>query len=246
MQLVRVVLFAVFFLGITQIFAEKDSPKTCLLYIRHGEVPGNDPNPSTYIYTGSGTDSSLTEKGRRQAEKCAKTILNLQKSGVFGNITAVYASDLQRAKETAEPIAKKLGLEVQIRSNLREINWGCADGQLVQKMTEEWGSLEQQIKQRYSDRKIRWNYLPVFKGAETYNALLNRTLEEFKKIAEFHKEETVLIIGHGRVLKTLIADALNSEEKIPYPPNCGIVKFNYSPNEGLCLVKVLEESDLNW
>lgn len=212
-----------------------------MLYIRHGEVPGNDPDPSVYIYTGSGTDSSLTEKGKEQAEKCAKTILDLQKSGFLGKISAVYASNLKRAQETAEPIAKALELDVQLRPNLREISWGCADGQLVQKMTEEWGNLEQEVKQRYSDRRMRWDYLPVFQGAETYNALLHRTLEEFEQIAESHRGETVLIIGHGRVLKTLISEALNSEEKIPYPPNCGIVEFDYSPNEGLRLVKVLED-----
>lgn len=226
-------------IGITPIFSGEDSSKTHFYYIRHGEVPGNDPNPATYIYTGSGTDDSLTEKGKMQAENCAKTIANLQKNGVMGKIAAIYASDLKRAKETALPIAHELGLETRLRPNLREINWGCADGQLVQKMTQEWGLIEQQIKQRYSKRTVRWDHLPVFKGAETYNALLNRTQDELKGIAEIHQGETVLIIGHGRVLKTLIAEASNSEENIPYPANCGIAEFTYSPNEGLCFIKVL-------
>ena len=240
----KFILYAVFILsiGVTPIFAQENFAKTRILYIRHGEVPGNDPHPSTYIYTGSGTDDSLTEKGKAQAENCAKTIAGLQKNGVLGEVAAIYSSDLKRAVETAVPIAKELGLDLQLRKNLREIHWGCADGQLVQKMTKEWSAAEQRVKELYPIRQIRWDYLPVFEGAETYNALLNRTLDELKTVAEAHQGETVLVIGHGRVLKTLIAEARDSEEKIPYPANCGIAEFTYSPAEGLCFIKVFEET----
>jgi broad specificity phosphatase PhoE len=228
--------------GMSQAFAEEDLLKTRFLYVRHGEVPGNDPNPATYIYTGCGTDASLTERGRAQAEKCAMTVAKLQQSGEFGKITAIYASTLQRAIQTAEPIARDLGFYIQLRHDLREISWGYADGELVQKMTEEHKALEEQVKHQYPERKIRWDHLPVFEGAETYNALLRRTLTELKNIAELHRGETVLIIGHGRVLKTLIAEAKDSEEKIPYPANCGIAEFSYSPDEGLRFIKVLENT----
>lgn len=226
-------------LGISLGFSEANSAQTRFLYIRHGEVLGNDPHPSVYIYTGSGTNGSLTEKGRSQAEECARRIGILQKERSFGNIAAIYSSDLKRAVETAEPIAQSLGLRVQLCAQLREIDWGCADGQLVQKMTDEYGELEDQIRELYPERKSRWDHLPVFPGAETYNALLNRTRNELKRIAELHRGETVLIIGHGRVLKTLIADARNSEEKIPYPANCGIAEFTYTPEEDIRFVQVL-------
>ena len=243
MRLIRFILCGISLLciGICQAFAEENFSKTRFLYIRHGEVPGNDPNPATYIYTGSGTDASLTEKGKIQAQNCAKRIANLQKREEV-KVTAIYASDLKRAAETAAPIGKELGLEVLLRQGLREINWGCADGQLVQKMSEEWGAQEEQIKLQYSERKIRWDYLPVFEGAETYNALLRRTVAELEAIASSHPGETVIVIGHGRALKTLIANARDSEEKIPYPANCGIAEFTYSPDEGFCFIKVLEES----
>ena len=186
-------------------FGNAFSQETRILYIRHGEVPGNDPNPATYIYTGSRTDDSLTEKGRAQAAACAMRIADLK-------ITAVYASTLKRAMETAELIAQKLGLEVQLRQNLREIDWGCADGQLVQRVTEKYKAIESQIALQYPERKERWDHLPVFEGAETYNVLLKRTMEELAAIAELHKGETIVVVGHGRVLKTLIADLRDSEE----------------------------------
>jgi broad specificity phosphatase PhoE len=107
-------------------------------------------------------------------------------------------------------------------------------------MTKEYKPIEQQIRQKYPARKIRWDYLPVFEGAETYNTLLNRTLEELKNIAAVHPGETVVIVGHGRVLKTVIAEAIDSEENIPYPANCGIAELTYTPLEGLRFIRVLE------
>lgn len=209
--------------------------ETRFLYVRHGEVPGNNPHPDAYLYTGCQTDESLTENGRLQAKTCATRLAKL------GKINALYSSDLKRAIETATPIGEKLGLTIQIRHELREIDWGRADGQLVQKMSEQYGALEDEMKHKYPDRKIRWDYLPVFEGAETYNELLNRSLQELKAIAAHHPDETVLIIGHGRVLKTLIADSMGREDKIPYPPNCGIAEFIYSEDKSLQFVKIVEE-----
>ncbi len=224
-------------------FTEESSLKTRLFYIRHGEVPGNIPGPFTYIYTGCHTDESLTEKGKGQAEKCAKTISDLQTREILGEIGGIYASDLTRAIETAEPIAKELGLVVELRQNLREIYWGCAEGQLVQKMTDEWKAVESQVKQQYPERRMRWDHLPVFLNAETYNALLERSVKELEAIARQHEGKSVLIIGHGRVLKTLIADAMDSEDNIPYPKNCGIAEFTYSADEGLRFVKVFSDQE---
>jgi len=224
------------------VLAEKSPAQTQFLYVRHGEVPGNDASdPSTYSYTGSGTDASLTKKGVDQASQCAVTISHLQEQRRIGKVVAIYASDLKRARETAKPIAQELGLDVHLRHNLREISWGCVDGQLVQKITREWEEVEERVRESYPDRKVRWNYLPVFESAETYNALLNRTLEELKTIAEAHEAGTILIIGHGRVLKTLIAEAKDTEENIPYPANCGIAEFTYSSEDGLQFIKVFEK-----
>ncbi len=215
---------------------------TSILYIRHGEVPGNDPKPETYVYTGSATDESLTDKGKLQAKACADRISRLQESGRLGEISAIYASDLKRAQETAEPIGQELGLEVQLSENLREIYWGRADGQLVHEMAKEYKAIENQVKARYPERRVQWDYLPVFENAETYNALLKRSADELQRIGNEHPGETVVVVGHGRVLKTLIAESLDSEEGIPYPANCGIARFSYSPEEGIRFIEVIAES----
>jgi probable phosphoglycerate mutase len=127
------------------------SDTTTILYIRHGEVPGNNPNSSDYSYTGCKVDPSLTEKGRLQAQTCAKKLVELQEQGKVGKITAIYASTLKRAQETAQESAQSLGLEVQARHDLREIDWGYANGKRVQEMQEQYGDLEKQVKQQYPD-----------------------------------------------------------------------------------------------
>lgn len=211
-----------------------------ILYVRHGQVPGNNPHPDAYIYTGCNTNESLTEKGKTQALLCALQLEKLQKTGKIDPITAIYSSDLKRAQETASPIAERLKLNIELRENLREIDWGSADGRLVSEMNVQWKSREKQIIEQYPDKKERWDHLPVFEGAETYNALLKRTLIEFDRLEALHKDQTILIVGHGRVLKTLIAEASKSDTKIPYPSNCEIAEFRYSTNKKIDFIQVYQ------
>jgi len=173
-----------------------------------------------------------------QAAVCAEKIIRLQKEGVLGQISAVYASPLKRALETAAPIASLLRLDIQQRQDLREIDWGNADGELVHKMNEKYSELEEQVIEEFPERKKRWDYLPVFAGAETYNFLLQRTFKELRMIADLHQEQTVVIIGHGRVLKTLLMDVLDSE-MVPAVYNCCIAEFTYSVTDGLRFIKIL-------
>jgi broad specificity phosphatase PhoE len=213
---------------------------TTILYIRHGEVPGNNPHSPEYSYTGCKTDSSLTEKGRMQAKSVAEKLVQLQDEGKIGKISAVYCSTLKRARETAQETASRLGLDIQERYELREIDWGSANGKRVQEMTEQWEEVEKQIKKQYPDRKSRWDHFPVFPGAEKLNELLQRTTSELQHIAEAHPGKTVVVVGHGRVLKTLIrASDLEGKSKIAYPSNGGITEFHHSAEKGVHFVQIL-------
>lgn len=213
---------------------------TTILYIRHGEVPGNNPSPETYIYTGCNTDEDLTEKGKTQAQECANKILQMQKEGKLGPISAIYSSPAKRAQETAAPISDVLGLEVKVEAELREIYWGAAEGMRVDEMAAKYGDEEKRMKELYADRKERWDHLPVFEDAETYNQVLKRSTDALNDIAKVHRGETVVVVGHGRDLKTLIADSKDSEDKIPYPVNCGIAEFTIGIDGKVHFVQVKE------
>jgi broad specificity phosphatase PhoE len=212
---------------------------TTILYIRHGEVEGNNPASPDYSYTGCKGDPHLTEKGVSQAKAVAERLLQLQEEGKIGKIAAVYSSTLSRARNTAKESADRLGLEVQERHDLREIDWGFANSKRVQEMTEQFGELEKQIKEQYPNRKERWNHVPVFPGAETLNQLLERSTEELQKIGASHLGATVVVFGHGRVLKTLIrASDLEGKGKLPYPSNGSITEFKCSPENGVQFVRM--------
>src|SRR6266516_4611482 len=83
---------------------------TTLLLVRHGET---DWNAAGRLQ--GHTDRPLNDFGRAQAKKLAEQLAN-------DGITAIYASDLARARETAEIVAER------IDADLREKNWGTWEG----------------------------------------------------------------------------------------------------------------------
>src|SRR5436190_1312043 len=89
---------------------------TTLLLVRHGET---DWNAAGRLQ--GHTDRPLNEYGRRQAKELADRLAG-------EGADAIYASDLSRAKETAEIVGERLGLTVVIDADLREKNWGSWEG----------------------------------------------------------------------------------------------------------------------
>jgi broad specificity phosphatase PhoE len=86
--------------------------------VRHGEVEGNSGERRTFA---GWNDLALTPRGEQQARATAK---RLERE----NVRAVYASDLQRARRTAETIAQPHGLPVQTDAALREVHYGTWAG----------------------------------------------------------------------------------------------------------------------
>ncbi len=216
---------------------------TQIIYIRHAEVPGNDPKSPDYRYTGSRTDESLTEKGVEQAKACAVRIRYLCNQGWIGPIAAIYTSDAKRAMETGSVIAGALHRGIRPRLGLREIDWGEADGQLVAEMSKRHADDDEFVKAKVPDRKMLWDYLPVFKDAEKYNALLKRGRDELVALAKEHPGQTIIVVGHGRMCKTLIAAAAykRNDSNIPYPENCGLAEFAVSPQGKFSFERVIQE-----
>lgn len=94
-----------------------------LLLIRHGE---NDYSKTGRL-AGRLPGITLNERGRQQAEELAKALANAP-------LAAVYSSPLERAKETAEPIAKARGLKVIETPGLLEANMGEWQGKSVRRL----------------------------------------------------------------------------------------------------------------
>ncbi len=96
---------------------------TLLLLIRHGE---NDFSKRG-VLAGRRPGVHLNDKGRQQAQELARSLSGLP-------IRAIYSSPLERAVETAEPLATALGLPVQRASGLIESDVGAWEGKAVRRL----------------------------------------------------------------------------------------------------------------
>ena len=137
---------------------------------------------------GSWTDWDLTELGVKHAERIGA---NLARE-LAGKETALYTSDLKRARHTADLIAVRLGLVPLERSELRERNLGACCGKSVQWLRENMTGPERSIDDR------------LFPDAESRRDVWNRLKPFFDRMMA-ESRETVLIVSHGDLLSVFHA-----------------------------------------
>ena len=205
---------------------QNDANSKLFFLMRHGETPSN----AEKKIIGCEVDEDLTEKGVSQAASVAKKIADWQANKKI-NLEKIYSSTLKRAAHTANIISKKIELGVvDQRDNLREINWGDASGMTDQARLKKYGRVEEELMTKYEDLKELWEYLPAIENAEKYNALLKRVVEEMQAIFETDPNTDIALTCHGRLIRTLTAMCINSEDraKVPYAGNCDVAVFRYT------------------
>jgi broad specificity phosphatase PhoE len=143
------------------------------------------------------SDSPLNEEGRRQLARTAMRLAGEE-------IHAVYASDLRRAIESAEPIARAHGLTVRTDARLREQNLGDWEGDI-------WFDLPKLHGQAALDSFMGdLDYGPP--GGETKREVLERFRAAVHEIGARHEGETICIVTHGGPLMVFTYDAM----RIPF------------------------------
>ena len=153
-----------------------------LILTRHGQTNWN----KTGKLAGSSDISRLTKEGKKQAEKLAQKLNDLQ-------IDYIYSSNLKRAKQTAAIIAKKLEREIIVASEFNERSWGVFEGK-------NWDKNKESLIELYE--KGRPDFRPE-KG-ESYNQFLKRIKNRLDEIIKVHEGQTVLLVSHGGVLRGLV------------------------------------------
>jgi len=128
---------------------------------------------------GSWTDWALTESGKEQAEKIGARL----SAEIKDRSWKIYASDLIRTRQTAEPLARYLGEPVEYRAELREINSGAAVGKSGQWMRENSAPVH-----TIDDRP--------FPDAESCRDVWNR-LSAFCEAITRSADEHIVIVSHG-------------------------------------------------
>ncbi len=149
---------------------------TILYLIRHGETPWNVEGR----YQGQ-LDPPLTKKGQQQAAATATKLAGL-------NFKAIYSSDLARAYQTAQALAAKTGLPVQLDRRLREIHQGDWQGVLIGDIRAGW---PQEIGGWEADP---WQHQPP--GGETLSQLQDRILAVIDDIVSRYHQGQVAVFTH--------------------------------------------------
>ena len=164
---------------------------TDILLIRHGESAPADPTRPFNLVDGHG-DPPLHTVGVAQAKQVADRLQN-------ESIDAIYVSNLQRTKQTAEPLCRLLNLEAFELADLREVNLGEYEGGLYrEKVAQNDPILKQAI------REDRWEIIP---GAETTKGFERRLTKSIKTIAQRHPDQLVAAFVHGAVIGQIVSTA---------------------------------------
>lgn len=156
---------------------------TRLLLIRHGETDWNREGR----YQGQ-SDVPLNATGREQAWHLAEALRGTP-------LAAIYSSDLRRARETANCLARATGAPLHLDRRLREIGLGEWEGQLFSDIQRLYPDL---VRQRRED-PLR--FAPP--GGESLTDLIDRLLSAVRDITALHAREEVALVSHGFALAVI-------------------------------------------
>ena len=167
------------------------SSNTHVFMIRHGETDSNVGG----LFHGS-TDIPLNVRGERQASLVAERVATLE------HLSALHASPLMRAARTARAIAMRTGLEPRFHHGLAEMHFGDAEGLTLDGMTERYPALARELED-VSNLQARF---PNGESRQEFHTRVRTVLDE---IASQHRGERIVVVAHGGVIGSLMAQLLN-------------------------------------
>ncbi len=140
---------------------------------------------------GRASGLSLNAHGRHEALQLAERLSSAP-------IAAVYSGPLERVRETAAPLAHRLGIVLRVDMGLHEIDFGAWTGRTFTELesTAEWPVWVY----RRSEAEPP--------GGETILAVQRRIIETIERLRRAHEGETVALVSHGDVIKAALASYL--------------------------------------
>jgi len=170
--------------------ARRKPPKpTTIAFVRHGQTP-----TTGKVLPGRAKGLHLAEQGHAQARAAADRL------GAYARVGALYASPLERTRETAAPIAKAVGLSVRIERGLLECDFGSWTGRELKDLYKlpEW----QQVQRTPSQFR--------FPEGESFLEMAARTSDAVRRIVAAHPGEVIVCVSHADPIKVIVADAMGS------------------------------------
>jgi probable phosphoglycerate mutase len=160
---------------------------TRVLLLRHAESA--DPS----VFHGAESDVELSPRGHQQAERVAEFLVAFRPA-------IVVSSAMRRAMQTAGPIARRCGVEIEVEPLLHERRVGILSGTPTGDRQGLWPATLQ-----------RWlagetSYAP--EGAESFEDIRDRILPVWQRITQGHADRTVVVVAHGIVCRVLLLSIL--------------------------------------
>jgi probable phosphoglycerate mutase len=184
---------------------------TKVLLIRHGQSEGNAAGRF-----GGHTNTPLSPRGRKQSIATAQALTS-------ESLSAIYSSDLPRAMQTAEPLAKLTRIEIQPTDAFRERSVGVMEGltfeEAAEKHPDQYAAL------------LRRDFEHVLSGGESYRQLLDRASLKLDEAIEQHKGGRIAVFSHTGTICILVLHLMGAldapELKAVWiaTSNCGISRF---------------------
>ena len=198
-----------------------------LLLIRHGETEWNTAGRIQGF-----RDIALSERGLRQAQVLARHL-----EGQV--LDAVYSSDLTRAMQTAEPLARQRGVTLRIDPRLKERGFGLFEGHTYAEAEANWPHEYAIWRQRDPGHAVP--------GGESYRDARVRVLASLDEMARRHAGQTIAVITHGGVLDIIYRTAEGIAWETPRShllPNASINRVRMRPGPELQVLAWAQSSHL--
>ena len=162
-----------------------------IIFLRHAQAENN----TKRILAGRTEGVPLTKTGIEQAERIAKYLASI-------DISAIYSSPIERARHTAEIVAKNCSLEeVVIDERLTEIDMGKFTRMNYDDMFAKYGNIF--LKFYENDPVISEHEV------ETFPDVQKRVLDMVDHVLKKHNNENVILVTHMDPIKSMLAKVMN-------------------------------------
>ena len=162
---------------------------TLVLLVRHGQTP-----TTGKLLPGRAPGLHLADAGHEQARRAAERIAALSK------VDAIYASPLERARETAAPIGAAIGQKVRIDKGLLECDFGDWTGAELKTLMKlpEWNTVQ------------RAPGTFTFPNGESFTAMQTRMVSAIDRLRAEHPGGVVVMVSHADPIKAAVAHAMGT------------------------------------
>ena len=157
---------------------------TTILLVRHGQTA-----TTGTILPGRAAGLHLSERGHEQANDVAQRLRELKRHPV-----ALYVSPLERARETAAPIAKALALRARVERGLLECDFGSWTGKRLATLAKrpQWQAVQ------HAPSTFR------FPEGESFTEMQQRMWTTLERLATRHRNTTIVVVSHADPNKAVV------------------------------------------